>query len=144
MMARNRSNDLENAENWDFEKAEKREPAKRARVVVSVPFSREDFERVATKAEELGKRTSEFIREAALDKATGSSSESVVFLSVSPSVNSWTLQADQTFAPVVYGITRNPMGLVCTETECKTRGSDTIVPTESAATGSLPGEGGII
>ncbi|MBI4493224.1 MAG: hypothetical protein HY690_10585 [Chloroflexi bacterium] len=42
---------------------------KNARVVVSVAFSRRDFERVAECAEKMGMRTSEFVREAALDRA---------------------------------------------------------------------------
>jgi len=99
-------------------------------VVVSVPFAHEDFERVAAKAEELGQRTSKFIREAALEKAAHPPRESVVFLSVSPSVTSWRVQVDQSLAPVVYGITRNPMGLTCIEIERTARGSNDAVSVE--------------
>lgn len=54
---------------WDFENAEKREPARRPRAVVSVAFSRDDFELVEERAKGLGKRLSEFIREASLARA---------------------------------------------------------------------------
>jgi hypothetical protein len=61
--------ELQSPNSWDFGEAERRPGVKRARAVVSVAFSREDFDRVATCAEQLGKRTSEFIREAALERA---------------------------------------------------------------------------
>jgi len=60
--------ELENAETWDYETAERRLGVKGARAVVSVAFSRDDFERVSAWAEQVGKRTSEFIREAALER----------------------------------------------------------------------------
>ncbi len=55
---------------WDFERAKIKKPVKAPRVVVSVAFSREDFESVAGYAGRMGKKISEFIREAALEKAT--------------------------------------------------------------------------
>lgn len=61
---------LEESDSWDFEGAEKKSPVRATRAVVSVAFSREDFERVSTRAEQLGMRTSEFIRNAALGKAS--------------------------------------------------------------------------
>ena len=61
--------ELENAENWDFDSAETRPPVKAARAVVSVPFSRQDYEKVALCAEQTGERISEFIREGALQRA---------------------------------------------------------------------------
>ena len=61
---------LQDPENWDFERAERRGGVKGARAIVSVAFGRDDFESVAACAERNGKRTSEFIREAALEKAS--------------------------------------------------------------------------
>ena len=60
--------ELENPETWDWETAEMRPPVKAGRTVVSVAFAREDFQLVAKFADRVGKRTSVFIREAALDK----------------------------------------------------------------------------
>jgi hypothetical protein len=57
---------------WDFENAERREPTRRPRAVVSVAFSRDDFELVEERAKRLGKKLSEFIREASLARARGS------------------------------------------------------------------------
>lgn len=68
-MEKKPENDLENTENWDFDKLEVRGPVKSTRVVVSVAFPRESFITVSQYAERLGKKTSEFIREAALEKA---------------------------------------------------------------------------
>lgn len=64
--------DLQNADNWDLEHAEKRPPVKKARAVVSVAFSADDFDRVAEVAERIGMKTSEFIREATLNLVHGS------------------------------------------------------------------------
>jgi hypothetical protein len=61
--------DLENSENWDLDNAEKHAGSKSARVVVSVAFRRDDFVHVTQGAERAGMRTSEYIREAALEKA---------------------------------------------------------------------------
>jgi hypothetical protein len=63
--------DLEKAEAWDFDKPEIRGPVKTSRVVVSVAFRRDDFATVTRSAERSGKKVSEFIREAALEKASG-------------------------------------------------------------------------
>ena len=59
---------LENADEWDFEQPERRPGVKSPPAVVSVAFSRDDFARVSESAERLKKRTSEFIREAAMEK----------------------------------------------------------------------------
>ena len=59
---------LQNEETWDYSKAEKRAGV-RKRTVVSVAFSREDFERVAARAEQLGMKISEYIRNAAIQAA---------------------------------------------------------------------------
>jgi hypothetical protein len=61
--------DLERADTWDFEAAEKSPPATKPRAVVSVAFAREEYERVASRAEQVGKKTSEFIRDAAMQEA---------------------------------------------------------------------------
>jgi hypothetical protein len=58
--------ELQRDENWDFDNAERRPGKKAVRVVVSVAFRGDDFDRVSQCAEQLGKRTSEFIRDAAL------------------------------------------------------------------------------
>lgn len=57
---------LENAEEWDFDRAELSKPAPSRRTVVSVSVSRDDFDRLSSHAERIGMRTSEFIRRAAL------------------------------------------------------------------------------
>jgi hypothetical protein len=62
---------LEQAEEWDFENAEVEQPRKRSRTVVSVAFSRADFEEVAAGAERMQVTTSEFIRTAAIEAARG-------------------------------------------------------------------------
>jgi hypothetical protein len=61
--------ELENPENWDFENRQRHEAVKKPRAVVSVAFSREDFERIEEQAERLGITLSKFIRDAALEKA---------------------------------------------------------------------------
>lgn len=66
--------DLQNPETWDFEGAEKRSPVKEGRTVVSVAFPRRDFARVSEAAERAEQRVSEFIREAALEKASSQAS----------------------------------------------------------------------
>lgn len=68
-MGKKPEHDLENPESWDYDHLEIREPVKAPRVVVSVSFPHEDFITVSQYAERLGKKTSEFIREAALEKA---------------------------------------------------------------------------
>lgn len=67
-MGRNRreEEDLQNPDNWDFEQAEEQLPTRPARAVVSVAFTREDFDRVAARAEEKNKRISTMIREIVL------------------------------------------------------------------------------
>ena len=62
------NHDLENPEGWDYDHLEVRGPVKSPRVVVSVSFPSDGFAAVSQYAERLGKKTSEFIREAALQK----------------------------------------------------------------------------
>ncbi|MBI4287627.1 MAG: hypothetical protein HY671_04250 [Chloroflexi bacterium] len=73
--------ELESSENWDYDHPVVREPVKASRVVVSVAFQRLDFNRVAQAAERSGKKVSEFIREAALEKASGSRAASIEYSS---------------------------------------------------------------
>ena len=68
----------ENSENWDYQRPIVKKPVKSSRVVVSVAFPRADFVRVSAYAERLGRKVSEFIREAAVEKATGQSGASIV------------------------------------------------------------------
>jgi hypothetical protein len=67
-MAKKSEHELKNPESWDFDHLEVRDPVKSPRVVVSVAFPRESFNTISQYAELLGKKTSEFIREAALEK----------------------------------------------------------------------------
>ena len=60
--------DLQDMSQWDHERAEERGPSKGARAVVSVALAREDFDRITQCAQREGMRTSEFIRQAALDR----------------------------------------------------------------------------
>ncbi len=62
--------ELRDPANWNEEQAEVHAPVKGARSVLSVSFSRQDFALVTRCARELGMRTSEFVREAALARAT--------------------------------------------------------------------------
>jgi hypothetical protein len=63
--------ELEDPNNWDYEAAERRLPAKTRRAIVSVAFPPEDFQRVSKTAEAAGLRLSEFIREAAVKASAG-------------------------------------------------------------------------
>ena len=62
--------ELQNPDNWAFEHAEKGKRTRAPRAIVSVAFSREDFEKVGRCAEQLSMRTSEFIRDSAVARAT--------------------------------------------------------------------------
>ena len=84
--------DLQDESTWDYDKAKVRPPSQSNRVVVSVAFARQDFQRVGEYAESVNMKTSEFIRTAALSKvskpaeATGftcSASNAGIILSVS-------------------------------------------------------------
>ena len=61
--------DLQDPDNWDFENPIAIPANKKGRAVVSVAFARDDFERVVRTAKREGKRTSEYIRDAALTMA---------------------------------------------------------------------------
>jgi hypothetical protein len=70
-MSKEDGRNVEDAETWDFEQPTVREPVKTPRVVVSVAFRRDDFVRVSAYAEQVGRKVSEFIREAAIEKVSG-------------------------------------------------------------------------
>lgn len=63
--------ELQNPENWDYDKAVVMEAIKRPRAVVSVSFSADDLDVVSEAAAKSGMKTSEYIRKAALDEAAG-------------------------------------------------------------------------
>jgi hypothetical protein len=100
--------ELEMAETWDFEQPIVREPVKVSRVVVSVAFRREDFARVSAYAEQVGKKVSEFIREAAIEQAAGQRTSTLVHGSGSAGTTWW---ADRT--PItrvnIYGLSVKPL-----------------------------------
>lgn len=64
-----KNEDLGAEGNWDFDQVVVHSGVQKARAVVSVAFSREDFELVAKAANDKGMKTSAFIRDAALAKA---------------------------------------------------------------------------
>ena len=64
-----KDSELQTPDTWDIEQGVVRSGTKNTRAVVSVAFNREDFYRVTEAAERSGVKTSEFIREATLDKA---------------------------------------------------------------------------
>jgi hypothetical protein len=95
---------LERPENWDFAKAERHPPAKGGRAIVSVAFSRDDLRRVAECAAKLGMRTSEFIRQAALEKASRQQSSEIT--SLSGTVGGGWVVVNGRLVPFVQGTTR--------------------------------------
>jgi hypothetical protein len=91
-MSKEHDLELEKPDMWDFERPEVREPVKASRVVVSVAFRRDNFEQVSRYAERIGQKTSEFIREAAIEKATGHTMAALVYGSGSTGAQWWTEQ----------------------------------------------------
>ena len=86
--------DPEDSRSWDLKNPTKSGPVRNRRTVVSVSFPSRDFQVVSAAAAEAGLPTSQFIREAAIAKASPVYSESVISwaggtahfqLSVSPS-----------------------------------------------------------
>jgi len=63
-----KDSELDKLETWDASQMEVRQPKKPSRVVFSVAFSRDDFDRISKLAELSGKKTSEFIRDAVMEK----------------------------------------------------------------------------
>ena len=66
-MAEISDKELQDPGTWDFEGAETHPARKNARAIVSVAFSREDFELVCSAAEKRGVKLSALIRAATLD-----------------------------------------------------------------------------
>jgi hypothetical protein len=91
-MSKEHELELEKPDMWDFERHEVREPVKASRVVVSVAFRRDNFEQVSRYAERIGQKTSEFIREAAIEKTTGHAMAALVYGSGSTGAEWWTGQ----------------------------------------------------
>lgn len=73
---------LEDPAYWDYKRAEVKAPAKAPRIIVSVAFKRDDFALVSQHVERIGKKTSEFIREAAIEKASGQTCHTPVLISM--------------------------------------------------------------
>ena len=69
-MKEQETGDLEEMKNWDLENPVKSDPVKNRRTVVSVSFPSRDFQVVAAAADQAGISTSQFIREAAVAKAS--------------------------------------------------------------------------
>lgn len=67
-MSNTHDSELENLDSWDVEHAQLRPPVKPSRLVVSVSFPRKDFEQISKHAELIGKKISQFIRDAAIEK----------------------------------------------------------------------------
>jgi hypothetical protein len=78
-MSKKRESELERLDTWDVDKAEVKQPVKPSRVVFSVAFHRDDFERVSKHASLLGKKTSQFIREAAIRETLPKSDPTLLF-----------------------------------------------------------------
>lgn len=87
-----RDRELEGAETWDLERPEVREPVEASRVIVSVAFQRDDFNQVSEYAALVGKRTSAFIREAAIEKVVGCDEATLVYGSGSGGSQWWVEQ----------------------------------------------------
>jgi len=59
---------LESQDTWDFRRPSVKKPVRNPRVVVSVALRKEEFDVLAKHAESVGKKTSQFIRDAAMEK----------------------------------------------------------------------------
>jgi hypothetical protein len=62
---------LQDEDEWDFESAERQRAPRGRRAIVSVGFRQTDFALVSEAAEKRDQPVSQFIREAALDRARG-------------------------------------------------------------------------
>lgn len=108
-----RHREIENSESWDYERPQMREPVKASRVVVSVAFRREDFAQISVYAERWGKKVSEFIREAAIEKATGQGKGMLVYGGGS-SGTSWWLEQLPPLTQVTGAVKRSEEALAIT------------------------------
>ena len=57
---------MQDQSNWDMREAVVHQPVKNPRAIVSVAFSRAEFEEVVARAQQAGMRTSQYIRQMAL------------------------------------------------------------------------------
>ena len=73
-MDKTEDSEIEKLDNWDVDKADVKLPVKPSRVVVSVSFQRDDFELVSKHAALLGIKTSQFIRDAVIERTLKQSS----------------------------------------------------------------------
>jgi hypothetical protein len=70
--------EVQKPENWDFETPIVRKSSKPTRIVVSVAFRLDDFQQVSKCAHLVGEKTSQFIRDAAIEKSKAKNS--VIFV----------------------------------------------------------------
>lgn len=77
-MTQRETEDLEDSQSWDLDNPVKSGPVKNRRTVVSVSLPSSVYQIVAAAAEEAGLSTSQFIREAAIAKASPAYAESVI------------------------------------------------------------------
>ena len=77
-MTEQETTDLEDSQSWDLDNPVKSGPVKNRRTVVSVSFPSSAFQVVASAADAAGLSTSQFIREAAIAKASPGYAEVVV------------------------------------------------------------------
>ncbi len=106
-MDENKLNELKNPATWD--EGEPRSAVKSPRAVVSVAFSREDFELLAEYARQHNMKTSELIRRAALDFIAPKRPEAIV-IAVSGGVRAAHPSAES--AQVKTTVTTSPLPLV--------------------------------
>src|SRR5215217_7345095 len=69
--------ELQDPNTWQDMEDDKRPPVKPSRVIVSVAFPRSDFDLVSEAADEHGMKMSEFVRNAAIERARATVAESV-------------------------------------------------------------------
>ena len=74
-MTEREETDIEDARNWDLDNPERSGPVRNRRTVVSVSLPSDVFQVVAAAAREAGLSTSQYLREAAVAKASPSRGE---------------------------------------------------------------------
>ncbi len=87
---------MQDSKEWDWDKAEARPPVRNRRVVLSVAFKSPEFQRVSSYAGRIGKRTSEFVREAAIQAVPASHPSVVPF---TPTLSSTTAHGPRVITP---------------------------------------------
>lgn len=88
-MDRAELDEVQHPETWTDEAEGARPAVKAPRAVVSVAFSRDDFQQVAASAKQHGMKTSEFIRRATLERVSSGQGQAVV-VSISGAVRTAT------------------------------------------------------